>query len=199
MGFYTDYIIECDSLAFNRMLNEWKEKRGEFETELPRPHFVWENAETDSLNDEGEMDTNHRYMIYYCINHGPYANDVFDWMYVGLGLDERHFTLKVKTESDKEWETYGELTSLDGYKEKEYEMENGKLKGAIVPEGWLEYEYCYVIVDSKIWTPADVDYTRDNIETKTTIKEILQKIADKLECIEEELSELNNHIEDRRS
>ena len=196
MGFYTDFIIECDQLAFDRMLNEWKEKRGEYETELPRPDYVWRNSKIDSTDEKRETVYVDRYLMYFIINHGPYAGDVNSWLCVDLGLDERHFLMKVKTQGNDEWQMYGTMCGVGGYKDVEYDEESGELKQESIPEGWLKYEYNYIAIDPKTWENADVDYTREQVKPKTVIEEILQEIVVKLENIEDVLTNLYERATD---
>ena len=194
MGYYTDYIIECDLLAFSRMLDEWREKRGDYETELPRPHYIWEKSKTCPPDEMGEVKIDCKYLMYFCINHGPYAGDVDDWLCITLGLDERHFVMKVKAEDEKEWWTYGAMTEIGGYAFKIYDKATGKLKGGCIPDGWLKYEYCCIAINPKVWTTSDVDYTRDNIKPGGATEDTLKNIAERLEHIEDILSELNDSI-----
>ena len=197
MGFYTDFIIECDQLAFDRMLNEWKEKRGEYETELPRPDYVWRNSKIDSTDEKRETVYVDRYLMYFIINHGPYAGDVNSWLCVDLGLDERHFLLRVKSENDDVWRNHGTMNSNGGYKDLEYDEETGKEIMESVPDGWSKYEYCCITIDPRIWKLADVDYTSDCVKTRNVTEELLQEIVSRLDEIEETLVDLQECITNR--
>ena len=196
MSYYTDYIIECDSLAFNRMLNEWREKRGDYETELPKPDYVWENIMADPLEKKNEMDDGRRYLLYSCINHGPCMSDVWDCLYVNLGLDERHFILKVKGECEKQWYGYGTMVDVGGYKELEYDENTYRVKEEHIPDGWLRNEYCEIVVDPNVWAPTDIDYTCESVKTKNVTEKTLEKIVEKLDDIVDLLTELCNHTAD---
>ena len=197
MSYYTDYIIECDQLAFNRILNEWKEKRGECETELPIPDYVWENIKKESSERQEDVDNEQRYMMYFCVNHGPYSVDVLNWLFVNLGLDERHFLLRVKSENDDVWRNHGTMNSNGGYKDLEYDEETGKEIMESVPDGWSKYEYCCITIDPRIWKLADVDYTSDCVKTRNVTEELLQEIVSRLDEIEETLVDLQECITNR--
>ena len=198
MSYYTDYIIECDSLAFSRMLNEWREKRGDYETELPWPEYIWENKMTDSLEKKDGQDIDRRYLLYSTINHGPSIDEVNRCLWVNLGLDGRHFLLKVKGECDDKWRSYGKMADIGGYIDLEYDEETDKMKKECIPEGWLDYEYCYIAINPKVWIPIDVDYTSESVETKNRTEETLEEIVERLDYIVDLLSELYNRIAKRK-
>ena len=198
MGCYNDYIIECDHLAFSRMLNEWKEKRRELETELPKPDYVWERIESDSIGENNTEMNDHRYVLYFCVNHGPYTGDVNDWLYVDLGLDERHFMMMVKYDYHDEWITYGNMDSIGGYRTLEYDKETWKIKEGCIPDGWQKYDYCRIVINPDVWELVHVDYTSDIVKTKIGMEDIVQEILFKLESIDDTLTELCEHIIDER-
>lgn len=198
MGYYTDYVIECDTLTFGRMLHEWKEKRGEYETELPRPDYIWVNKSVCSSEGKEETGDDLRHLMYFCINHGPYAGDVYDWLCIDLGLDDRHFLLKIMTEDDNEWRTYGNMFDLSGYKDVEYDEKTHKMKEGCIPDGWVKNEYCCIIINPDVWVPYDVDYTSDNVIAKPTTEELLREIIEKLDNIEGTLLELFEQITSRK-
>ena len=69
-----------------------------------------------------------------------------------------------------------------------------------VPEGYTEYEYCYISVDTDVWKEMSMDYTRDEgIRQQSPVEELLLGISARLERMEELIECLVDTINDRTS
>ena len=182
MSYYIDYLVLCDKLAFDRLIEAWKQKGWLDVCELRRPERVWVSS-TKSKDSERAG----KYLIYESINHGHDVEEIRIWLEEELGLDHLHFSLWAKGECDKGWskDFYGDKNELpDHIAVAKYDKDSvNEMKG---PEGYITYEYCPICVDPSVWLEMTIDYTRDQgIQIQSPEEELLQSIANSLDNMEE--------------
>ena len=182
VSYYIDYLIECDQLAFDRLVEAWKQK-GWFDVcELRRPERIWVSSQGTT-----DCEMKEKYLMYESINHGPDKEDISEWMEEELGLDHMHFSLWAKGECDKGWskDFYGDKNELPNHiAEAEYDKDSvNNRKGT---EGYITYEYCPICIDPTKWLETTIDYTRDQgIHIQSPEEELLQTIINDLTKMEE--------------
>ena len=184
-SYYIDHIIECDKLAYDRMLESWKQRGWDDKCTLRRPRLVW--ASSDSLIPDTKEET---YLLYFVVNHGPSIWDIIDWLSDDLGVHWTHFSIWSQEECDKNWTQEGaflpDKAMPHSTAPSEYDEESENHRKA--PEGYTAYEDCKIAVDAAVWREVTVDYTRDeDILPRSPIEELLRDISGKLEFIGEML------------
>lgn len=194
MSYYYSHIIECDQLAFDRMLEAWKHKSSADWCVLGRPDYVWVLS--------GEMDTGSKgvtYLLFGIFNHGPTIWDAIDWLTDDLGIGIVHFSIWTKGEDADEWDrggTYvpeGEVPIQTVFLD--YDEKSDKLEDA--PDGYKSYKYCDIAVNPDIWTEVTMDYTREEgPHYPSPVEEALTRIDENLSEIRSILEYLASRTED---
>jgi hypothetical protein len=178
VSYYFSHIIECDQLAYDRMLEAWKQKIWADRCVLGRPDHVW------VLSGKTDISTKNRpYLLFGMFNHRPTHRDAVDWLTDELGIGSMHLTIWTRGENDDEWSQWGSYapngeipihTVLLNYDEEKDRMEDA-------PEGYRTYECCDIAVDPDIWAEVAVDYTRDEEPYyPSPLEEALLRIDDNL-------------------
>lgn len=184
MSYYTEYVLECDKLTFDRLVEYWKMTSWD-DAELQRPEHVWVSQDA--------------YMMYFSINHAPYIGDLVDFLTDTIGVDYKRFLIKSKGEDADEWRSDGGLAGdIEHIADSEYYDSEDNETHRIAPEGYKTYEYCYIAVDPNFWKDTDIDYTKDEMakpigaeqEILIGIRESLDEIQDALSAIASELSDI---------
>ena len=194
MSYYIDYLVLCDQLAFDRLIEAWKQK-GWFDLcELRRPERVWVSSQEPKDSENAG-----KYLIYESINHGPDIGDICEWMEEELGLDHMHFSLWVKGECDKGWSKdyhMDEIVLPDNTAVAKYDKDSlNRMKG---PEGYITYEYCPICVDPNAWSEMTIDYTRDQgIQIQSPEEELLRSILSSLNSMEELMERILGMMENQ--
>ena len=187
MSYYYEHVIICDQLAFDRMVDAWRQRRWYDKCVLCRPDYTWKTTIKNGNGADSAV-----YLTYTTMNHGPRMDEVADWMNDELGLDSMHFALWTMEECDAEWHRCGSFLPKEAVSpgvllrtfEENDDVNHAEENGA--PEGYTEYEYCYIYVNTNIWEDVEVDYTReDGIDLNSPIDELLREISARLESMEE--------------
>ena len=75
MSYYTHYVIQCDQLTFDRMIEAWKQRGWWGRCTLCRPDYLW-SASRD-CGDGTKTDT---YLVSAMMNHGPRSDEVEEFL-----------------------------------------------------------------------------------------------------------------------
>lgn len=193
MSYYTQYVIQCDQLTFDRMVEAWKQRGWWGRCTLCRPDYVW-----SASRDRGDGTKTDTYLVSAMMNRGPRSDEVEDWLNDGLGLDSMHFTLWTRGECDEEWFQIGSLLPKDTMPADtvniEYDEDEERLDP---PPGFTAYRYSDIAVDPNVWKEVTIDYTRDDdIKPQSSTEEVLLKIYEKLKSIDEQIGHLTNLMEE---
>ena len=185
MSYYIVHVIECDKLAYERMLEAWKQRGWESKCILRRLRIVWVSA--DSLVPGTKAET---YLLYFVVNHQPDSWDVIDWLSDDLGVYQIHFSIWSLGECDENWIQEGAFVPYDTLPHHtasaEYDKETESDRKA--PEGYTTYENCMIAVDAAVWKKITVDYTREvDVLPSEPLEELLREIDEKLGIIKEML------------
>ena len=185
MSYYIVHVIECDKLAYERMLEAWKQKGWDDKCTLRRPRIVWASA--DSLVPGTKAET---YLLYFVVNRQPDTWDIIGWLSDDLGVYRIHFSIWSQGECDENWiqegafVPHGTMPHYTASAEYDKEAENNRK----APEGYTTYEDCMIAVDTAVWREITVDYTREEaVLPSVPIEELLREIDGKLEIIKEML------------
>ena len=194
MSYYFSHIIECDQLAFDRMLEAWKQKDWADRCVIGRPEYVWCPTEKMPLFAKGKP-----FLLFGMYNHRPTHWEAIDWLADELGIGSARLTIWTRGENDDEWSQWGSYvpkgevpihTVLLNY---DYEKE--KLEDA--PEGYKTYEYSDIAVNPDMWEEVTVDYTRDEgASFPSPIEEVLLRIDENIGEIRHLLEYLAERTED---
>lgn len=179
MSYYTDYVVECDALTFDRLVEYWKKHDWE-DYALSRPTNTWKYIGKDV-----------RYLMYFSMNHGPYMSEVEEFLESKIGVDYKRFSLKSKGEDAEEWDDCGALKSLGGIQYRVYNDDTEDVTP--VSEGFKEYEYCDIAINPMFWEDYEIDYTLDEMPKEMSgemkvlieISETLKDIRDILEYMKD--------------
>ena len=186
MSYYTDYVIECDVLTFERLVEYWKYTDWE-EVEFRGPEYVWRS----------KADPSH-YLLYHNINHAPPLCDVDTFFTDTIGVGSKRYHIKEKGECDEAWFESGSYPTLEGYYEIQYDEETGKDLPAPAP--YQEYKYCGIAIDPSVWEDYEIDYTKEDVSFKPKegdeLKGELKRIADNLENIADLLDRISDKLDD---
>ena len=182
MSYYTEFVLECDKLTFDRLVEYWKNTSWD-DAELQRPEHVWTGPDD-------------RYLMYFSINHAPYIGDIVDFLTDTIGVDCNRFTLVSKGEDADDWSKYGgEFQEIAHIVQAEYDESFSETRRR-VPEGYKGYEYCYIGVDPEYWKDYTIDYTKDDIvRPMTKDQELLVGINESLSDIQESLAEIASTLD----
>ena len=189
MSYYTEFVVECDELTFNRLVEYWTYNNCD-DYDLAAPDQVWSTAALP--RPQGCLGlTNTRYLMYFSINHAPSAGEIDDFLVNTIGVDCSRYIIKSKGECDESWCEYGCSESSGHYVESEYD-ESIPETHRKAPEGYKTYEYCDIAVDLSFWHEYKIDYTKKEVNLRPAAEDVdlLQRIADTLDRIEEILEEL---------
>ena len=197
MSYYTEFVIECDELTFNRLVEYWKYNDWD-DYELKAPEHVWSTAALP--RPPGSLGlTNTRYLMYFSINHAPYIGEIDEFLEKTIGVDRTRYTIRAKGECDDRWSEDGCGESSGHWVESEYD-ENIPETRRKAPEGYQVYEYCYIAVDLSFWHEYQIDYTKEEVSLRPTSRseelDTLLRIAESLEHIEEMLEEIRSNGEE---
>ena len=182
MSYYVYYAVICDQLAFDRLVEAWKQKEWFDICELKRPERVWVvSQDSDRHNASG------LYLMYTWANYGQSAWVIDEWISEVLGLDPKHFSIWSRGECDKKWNHAGCMTdaNIPEYMAiAEYgEDDEDRMRA---PAGYRTYEYCHIAVDPNVCTEYEIDYTRDEgIKQQSPEEELLLSIVNSLDRVEE--------------
>ncbi len=183
MSYYIDHVMICDQLAFDRMLEAWKQRGWEDRCVLCRPNHVWKTTR----DKDGRTDTV-EYLMYTITNHGPTQWEVMKWVTDELGLDVMHFSIWTMVICDMEWYQDGSYLP-DGTMPSNVFIATPKkddAEGQTPPADYTKYEYCYISVDTGVWKEMSIDYTREEgIRQQSPVEELLLGISARLERMEE--------------
>lgn len=176
MSYYTEFVLECDKLTFDRLVEYWKMTSWD-DAELQRPEHVWVSQDV--------------YLMYFSINHAPYMNEIVDFLTETIGVDYKRFLIKSKGEDADEWRSDGCLAEdIPNIADAEYSDSESETR-RIAPEGYKTYEYCYIAVDPNFWKDTDIDYTKDEMaKPMSQDQEILVGINESLSEIQYSLSNI---------
>ena len=182
MSYYIDHIIECDLLTFDRMMEYWKQRRGNDGSEVCRPRQVWAvKKDSDDCVKPGS------YLLYLVASHQPNRWEILDWLDEELGVDRMHFTVWTMEMYDKSWSQEGGYVPDDTMPEhtssSEYDEHWTDLRKT--PEGYKTYDDCRMAVDTEVWEEMTVDFTRDvGVHPESPVEDLLLKIDENLDMIE---------------
>ena len=182
MSYYTEFVLECDKLTFDRLVEYWKNTSWE-DAELHRPEHVWTGPDD-------------QYLMYFSINHAPYVGDIVDFLTDTIGVDCNRFNLVSKGECDEYWTKYGgDFQEIAHIAQAEYDESISDTRRR-VPAGYKGYEYCYIGVDPEYWKEYTIDYTKDDIvRPMTKEQELLVGINESLSDIQESLAEIASTLD----
>lgn len=182
------YLMQCDQLAYDRMVMHW---RAHSDEKMYKPTHTWVHVEKDPNSLAEPKKT---YMFYWFMDKIP--KDVYDWIVKDIGLDDRHFFIRYGDGGTTH--TLGKLTEIS----EGYFQWSGIYDGAdslknmidgppdIPPYGrWERYEDNWFYFDGTIWVPFDIDYTRYSANERT-LNDLLEELCDRLKNIERMMREL---------
>ena len=181
MSYYIYYIIECDRLTYDRMLEAWKQKDWAELCVIGRPDYIWSRVEENDVGTAGKT-----YLLFFTVNRGPNLWEAIDWVTDYLGVDTPHFSMWSQGEDEDEWHQGGsyvpEGTMPVQTVALKYLEEEDKWEDA--PDGYTSYKYCTIAVNLKAWVEITVDYTREEgIIVQSPMEELLRSIDEKLDLI----------------
>ena len=197
MSYYTEFVVECDELTFDRLVEYWTYTDWD-DYEFNAPEHVWSTAALPRPpGSHGLTDT--RYLMYFSINHAPYIGEVDEFFGKTIGVDRARYTIRSKGEEDDHWNEDGCGGSRGHWVESEYDetIPDTRRKA---PEGYQVYEYCDIAVDLSFWHEYQIDYTKKEVNLRPTPRsdelDTLLRIAESLEHIEEMLEEIRDSGEE---